>query len=289
MSRDIRDYIDKHGLIVQSNGDGGDTFHRMNMYAVGLKKREELGISNKGLPKIDLEEALNKLECQKWKGNYVRHPNPNSWTSHCDRLSRDQAIPFIYATGKMSLMSKLIPFLIWNIIRLGFMTNTRNNHSMPGDSNYKWKIPDWNGPRIWAMYIRSLLPILILAGLVIGLFNIVLLSKLVVIVVGILLLGDLHNLFNSLVKVLIYDENEVNSDDLNHILVLMQAKEILPTPIGWLARKIYVKYRESPKAPDGGYKSDFAPQKCLDHYFREDNGGPPMDDVFRPILEKSLK
>ncbi len=272
-TRNISRYIDEYGMIVQLDGDGGDSFHRMNMYDVGYKKREQLNISNKHWPSIDMEKTLNKLECPNSKGLYRRHPKPKIWYSDCDRLSRDQTIPFIYASGLSGRYKRLFKFMIRHIFRLGFMTNVRNNHSMPGDENYKWKIPDWCGPRIFNMYIRAFLTER---------------PKLAIFLMPILMLGDLQNFINSLIKVFIYGKKSNHSDDLNHILILMQAKETAPTPLSWLARKIYAKYRPSPAPPKGGYSSDFAPQQCLDHYFRLEKDGPPINDLFRPILKKIL-
>jgi len=273
--RKIEDYVDKFGVITQKDGDGGDSIHKTLMYHLGCKWwAYPSGILN-------YWESLNKFVCWPHQYSFRRHPDSSKWYGHCDRLSRDQATPLVISLGEFGFKKILWVFMLKHILRLGFMTNTRRNWQYPTlkehnehnhwvDWNYDWKLPDFAGPEFWGYYIRALklwplYPLLVLF--------------------------DFENLVNTIIKCWFYGKDPKNSDDQNHILSLLQSQRRLPTPISWLSRKVYVRYRpmaQQPKIDSNGcieYRTYSGPQSALQYYFAEEHGGPPIDLVFKEIVE----
>jgi hypothetical protein len=88
--------FDKNNLIVQSDGDGGDTAQRTGTYYFGLIVRKRLNISNSEFAfKSYFSSCLDLLE--KSPGEYVRHPD--QWNDTKD-FSRDQQTPLVVAMGE---------------------------------------------------------------------------------------------------------------------------------------------------------------------------------------------
>ena len=89
-------YFDKYGLIVQRDGDGGDTAQRQGLMWAGIFIREQvLGLKWHLTPPIKFEASLSLLEPGS-SGEFVRHPV--QWNDPQD-FSRDQSIPIIAAMG----------------------------------------------------------------------------------------------------------------------------------------------------------------------------------------------
>jgi hypothetical protein len=121
-------YIDSYAIIVQKDMDGGDSLHRVAMYAFALGLRQRLAMSENpelslptapvtptGMPGTSptmplmslsasaskpsarsLASSTNPLEPFEVKpGIYVRHPDPTKWYSNPDTTSRDQLFPVI--------------------------------------------------------------------------------------------------------------------------------------------------------------------------------------------------
>jgi len=282
--REIKDYIDKFNVITMKGGDGGDSIHKTMMYYLGLIWNAgyfETGFG--GGPTgmyfgqhLFSFTGLSKEDYHRWR----RHPDRSKWYGHPDRLSRDQATPLVIALGeyrrKGFCKKELWIFIFKHILRLGFMTNTRRNWQYPTLEehnennpwvtwNYSWKLPDFCGPEFFGLYVRGL--------------NLWWLYPL-------LLLSDIENFVNTIIKCWFYGRNPKNSDDQNHILSLLQSQRHLPTPISWLSRIVYVRYRPMAKPPQNPeYQTISGPQSALRYYFAEENGGPPIDRVFKEIVE----
>lgn len=135
--------IDKWGYIVHGPmHDGGDTCanHFTALYCkIGSQadlERSLLGLVRGGIP--------------------IRHPDPTKWYSRTDRTSRDQLTPYLcFVAESGSLKQKLFTRLWLQHAKLGWMWawNTRKN----GVIDTPWKLPDFCGPDIWAVYARGLL------------------------------------------------------------------------------------------------------------------------------------
>lgn len=154
---------------------------------------------------------------EKHPGLYIRHPNRYQsdfgWASYCEGNwngveSRDQM------TGKLCFLAKAqARRALWRTFKqhvkrfLLFANNTIHNGANPKTA--KWKLPDLTGPDVWALYIRGFrawwcYPLL--------------------------LIFDLHLFINCFIKRMTKD-----SDILSFIIKMLTAREIMPTPIIWLA------------------------------------------------------
>lgn len=88
-----------------------------------------------------------------------------------------------------------------------------------------------------------------------------------------LFLFDVPLVVNSIIRCVAgRDPNNVG-DDVNHIGDLTQSQYVYQTPVSWLARKIYKKFRPS------------GPQYALDWYFRAAAGGnPEFAALWAPVV-----
>lgn len=195
--------VDSQNMITQSDAkkDGGDTANRIGIFYYMAKI---LGLTKDFLGR-DLDEgfeaSLKALEIQ--PGIYIRHPTQVSIFNVPEHFSRDQQTPISIA---MSAYKS----------QLERLTRLANNHFKRFG---KYQNTDISGPQHWGFYSRRsnnyiMYPYLILSD------------------IG--LVGD------SIVRV-IKRKNDPSdtSDDLDHSIAIIQAYEVMPTPLSWLARKIY--------------------------------------------------
>ncbi len=205
--RDMNRYIDNYGLIVQdlngySKGDGGDAAHKTSHYAIAsfLSGKEP-------------HESFKKLiEVQK-ATPFVRHPDTSKWYSMTNRMSRDQSFPYVIALALLGNFKMLFHFFIRHMLHAFLFTwNTIPNYVMPGDTQYKKKLPDLTLFEFFNVYIRG--------------FRLYPLYPL-------LLLGDLEMLGSCIIKR--YDNDK---DVCNSVASVLLAKAVMPTPLSYLARKI---------------------------------------------------
>lgn len=255
----IKPAIDSYGLIAQlpsNNRDGGDTAQREGMFGIFIAWLYKLGkidqVEYESLKKR-YEDNLAKLECS-W-GNLKRHVDTSMWYSFCDRMSRDQWISNIIAMGMLSLKKALLKMLIGHLKRaLLFTTNTRHNWVYPPehpkhtpDQDYSWKLPDITVLACWGAYIRGFraLPLYPL-----------------------LLIFDLDILFNSCIWLWKFKYKPNDTDILNHLNMILQARTSMPTPISWIARKMLNVNKV---------------QECLNGYFLPD--GPALHEISKDFLK----
>ena len=95
-------YVDSYALIVQRDGDGGDTLQREGMYAFGKWLRYNQAGNTVVIAdepaRRDPAAVMDKLEVK--PGIFVRHPDPNKWYSNPATTSRDQLVPvFAYCAA----------------------------------------------------------------------------------------------------------------------------------------------------------------------------------------------
>ena len=209
--KDLNNYIDKFGMVVTNQMDGGDSC------AHGLAMHYGAAVLKVVLPPAieSLDEYCAKLE--KGFGRYVRHPDPTMWYSETNRFSRDQLTPLLLALALTKRRKRLATlFLAHAAHLLLFAWNTRINASLPGTAAYAWKLPDITGPDIWAAYIRGfrfwpLYPILVVF--------------------------DLMNVITA-VQNRYWPQNTIQ---MNAVLMVDFAARVMPTPTALLARWIYGK------------------------------------------------
>jgi hypothetical protein len=88
-------------------------------------------------------------------------------------------------------------------------------------------------------------------------------------------IGDFFNLLNSIIRIIYshIDHDDVG-DDINHVQICLQAIHCHPTPVSLLSRKLYSKLR---------YRGV---QYAFDWYHRPSSGGNPLNELYRPIINK---
>lgn len=237
-------YFDDDHLIVQQNGDGGDTAQRMGLYHSFLQMRGMMKVTNDRLPFstcLDYMAAIEKLQAV--PGIWRRHPS--QWCSVED-FSRDQTVPNIIAMGfcdaEASLKATTKAFA-----KRGFLFCQNK---------------DIVSPQLLASFIRSWFwSISNFAGF---------LWPLVFLLDFFLVLDVILRIFNKFI-----DKDNVG-DDLNTTLLVLQAEHSLPTPLSWLARKLY----------------GFLPlgvNHSFSHYFRAETGGnPELAEIAKPVIDKYI-
>lgn len=221
MNKDLKDYIDSFGMIVNKfDHDGGDSCAHGCAIIYSILLVDTLSASFKAMCLgIDPTFYVSKLDSKENPGRYCRHPDPNKWYSNPDTLSRDQLTPLLALIGLLKIKTRR-----WNLFKqhikrlLLFAWNTRKN----GQINPPWKVPDLCGPDIWGMWIRAfrfwpLYPVL--------------------------LVSDFQTLIGSFIYRLKLSSNTIQ---MNHIIVVDYSNRIMPTPLSYLSKIVYGK--EIPKA-----------------------------------------
>lgn len=217
----ISDYIDNAGLLdKKTNADGGDTCQREGMYWTLAAMLNVNPMYPKYARDQNFHDVTKKLHPV--DGVLLRHSNPSWDASDWDRMSRDQLQPMIIAMGYWSKHE--LQRLRRGHRRRGyfFTNNTRKNGAnklnhgteVAGEKrDYSWKTPDITGPEIWGNFIRAqrawwFYPLLMVYDL---------------------------ELF---VGAILWRHYKNHNIALNHTLSQMQAIDIMPTPLSWLASKI---------------------------------------------------
>lgn len=253
MDDNFNNYTDINGLITEMNGDAGDTCQREGMLGFGLYMAGEPG-------KDLYDHAMSLLEVA--PGVLVRNPWPkDAWWANPLNLSRDQTRPIVMAAGAYGDVQFLKDNLL-NLIKNFFCyPNIYPNWTKPGDAEYVKKFPDIASPENLAEYIRAFK----MAG-----------YKKMGLLYPLVLLGDLFKLLGTLWSVFVVDRDPTQADDLNTIISHLQAFKALPTPLSWLSRKIYARFRP------GGVKA------ALEKYFGGPNSVHPMVELYEPLVDKYI-
>lgn len=230
--------FDENGLVVQTNGDGGDCAARTGQLYTGIHLNP---VNGSGILGFNL--AMAHLEPNK-DGILLRYNQP-PYNNPSD-TSRDQTVPLLVALGFYKRLE-----ILKRVFKVQF------KHFM------LFQNKDICSPEHLGVFIRSFY----LAGL-----------KSMILFYPLLLIGDIFNLINSLVRVYysFKDKDDVG-DDINHIQICLQNINSLPTPISWLSRKIYSKFRK------------YGVQWALDWYHRPSTFGNPINELYRPLIDKWFK
>lgn len=245
--------------------DTGDSIQREGMYMLAVEALNIMGLCDDAEYYFAFERynrILDLVADPKHRGLIRRYPDTSVWEGQSDRLSRDQATTNVISMGFTSPRRLKAFFKAHLKYSLGFfMNNTHDNGLMPDDIGYVWKFPDLTLIGFWSLYIRAFMRF-----------------------TPLLWVFDLSLVLNSLLKVHVYAvENSSNSDDLSHIAALLQSELRAPTPLSRLAMRIY-SHRPYPKLKPGQTASNPA-QACLIAYFRGDDPGPKLEEVFEPVTD----
>jgi hypothetical protein len=267
-------------MIVQSDGDGGDTMNRMGLYRLG---QHWSGLDDPG---YDYHLALVRLEPYRDRINsWVRHPSQPKWrqTEGPDAPTRDQFIPNEIAMGYSGQDA-------WDAgqkeryVRLIKAKIKRVSRYQSGDVS---------GPHHWGANIRALgfwpfYPWLVVSDLAL--------------VVEVMLIclwkgrepGPIRRWLSRYWYGFVQEYENGGAygsdsvDDMNVFILLRQAQDRFPTPLSWLASVLYVWLR-----PEclGKYKDEMAHpiyQAWL-WYFRPETGASNFASLFKPTLNKFVE
>lgn len=308
-----KDYIDDYGLIVQhlkrTKGEGGDTLQRVCMMKIAIEiiRKKKPTYDLRGFPyeiDSDFQMALNWLEHERRKGQYRRHPDWKMWYSrwgtHC---TRDQARPLVPALGITKSYDRLFDFFFRHLTRraLLWMDANRKNHQWEDRAEHehntdgawngdKWRWPDPTGPQFWASYFRAFfyekeyIVALVELSILPIFWNYQLDWKWIFILPSVILnVLDIHTLVAS-----VQNACSKKTGEINHIVDLAWANMSYPTLVSFLAKLVYCFKRRTPvPAPKNGAMLDenFGPQMVLNHYFRPENDGGPMNQIWKHVID----
>jgi len=138
-------YVDEHGLVVQKNGDGGDSAYRTALAATILTML---------LKQDDAAKFYRALidNCLLHNFDWVRHPNKSEWWSDPKTFSADQAAKVMLSMLLMDDNKIVYYWLVKRMASFGFHQNTRRND----DKTKHWKLPDIIRPGEVSNLIRGL-------------------------------------------------------------------------------------------------------------------------------------
>jgi len=262
--QNLSDYLDDYDLVVQKDKDGGDTANKIGLLGVASYFLKDVTLKNY------VNNSLVKLIVSTEPLLMVRNPKPRVFWSDPNHFSRDQQSAVVLGaalTDRLELVKDLAKahlkrYGAYQNFQLFGKTEDVNGKTTPVKG-------DIASPEHLGYYARAL--------------NLYVFYPL-------LYVSDLFMLINSIVIVIkSHRDPDDTSNDLNHIAALLFTKVKQPTLLSWLARQVYVRLRANAGKDKQSRLQGFAPQTALDHYFREETGAPPINEYFRPFLEKELK
>jgi hypothetical protein len=227
-------HFDGLGLIVQADGDGGDTAQRVGMFYFAHQDARAFKLSI-----MILEVA---------PGIWVRHPTQEGFRKDPAHFSRDQQDALMVAAGHYKRKDVVYRTLKAQLSRFG-----------------RYQNKDWANLGTACVYIRALRARYLWPLLVMLDFGFV---------INAVFLWQRNR----------HDPDKV--DDNNHIVRLQQAYQYMPTPVSWLARKLYKWIR--PKNLGNTIKGETCPiMGSLAWYHRAENGGnPEIVEAYRPLIKR---
>lgn len=288
--------IDKYKLI-QSGGDGGDTCHRMFTVALRMLLNFKIVMDNHTpVPEIVKNPVWNEIASpveseallQDSPGIYRRHADPEFWGSDPRNHSRDQLTPVICYLAFLASRSgnlgkeyrgKLTTLLKQCLKRFMFAQNIYPNWVDPRKEEVKKKTPDFLNFDLWGVFARGYVNTLWFP-----------------VALPFILLGDLFLVLSAMFNVWapinkdgtlefrMPGPDDVDDDNMNNVLMITQYA--FQTPLSWLARKIYKKFRRKNLGnTELGEKS--AIMGALAYYHRAaGQGNPEIAELARPIVER---
>lgn len=236
---------DANNNIIQEppSNDGGDSLNRDGQFAcldiLGMKINGSKSSAFDHLA-ILKSHLVGSLSDPQWVRNKIQEPwnNPKNCT-------RDQIGPAIIALGFLG-EKNMVKVTWWQTLaRFLFFPNVERDYPgtkksfLPiywrkGDriheskwavrDGWKWEPdgPDLCGPNDIAMFLRAM--------------DCKMAWPLVFFLDAFLCIG-------ALVHCLVYARDKDNVDDMQFLLLLCQSKEVMPTPLSWLSRKLFIALR----------------------------------------------
>jgi hypothetical protein len=259
-------YFDENGILSTIGPDGfdsGDGCQKMGLYRFGRYIKYKNNPEQLAREEAKYAQELDMLECPTRKGWYIRSPSlGGKWWSNPYCFSRDQHRSLVMAMGALKQRKRLLRLIWEHIKRGGFYQNIQ---TLEGTSQFPDVMaPDHAGEMVRALYMAGF--------------------KFVLLLYPLLFIADLSALIGLLLSFPKWkDPNE--ADDDNMVMSYLQAKMAMPTPISYLVRKIYFKYRPN----CFGYSYDISgPESAIAYKHREETGAPPMYDLYGPIIRSEF-
>ncbi len=267
-------YVDAYALIVQQDGDGGDSLQREGMYAFGKWLRYDQS-TNTVLIKEPPERANPKKIIDKFEvepGIYVRHPDPTKWYSNPKTTSRDQLVPLIAYCGAYKDHARLWRLFKAFAKRGMFSQNTKR----AGEGHMEFKVPDTMIAHL-GLFIRA-------GGWWTAPFY------------PMLLVTDSIELAGTLLQLIPIHWEQTNkrfrwkdlrdTDDNNAIITHLLAAKFKPTPISWFDRQLYAYTRRINYGNTRLGETNNV-MGALAWYHRASNrGNPEMAELYRPLIQE---
>lgn len=267
-------YVDAYALIVQRDGDGGDTLQREGMYAFGKWLRynhsNNTVVINDIPERQDSKKIIDKLEVK--PGIFVRHPDPKQWYSNPDTTSRDQLIPLFAYCAAYEDYPRL-----WRLFKASAKRGFFAQNTIRAGANHpERKMPDTilghvglfiRGGGYWTMPFYPLLLVTDTVDLL-----------------GLLIQQIPVHWEQTNKRLRFYQPKDV--DDNNAIIYHLVAANFKPTPISWLTRQLYSVTR---RANYGNYLlgEPNHVMGALAWYHRvQGRGNPEMAELYRPVVEQ---
>lgn len=159
---------DEFGLIVQKDGDGGDTCNRLGLFYSALTvlvETDDLGLP----PSVGLFADRAILTGNLPNGRYCRHPDKTKWYSNPNNVTRDQMAPMECALALNGQRAALKAHVALRAKR--GMLHFSTQDQVEGHPNaVQYKLPDLCSPQELAVIIRGmgwkwLRPLLVLLDL----------------------------------------------------------------------------------------------------------------------------
>jgi len=266
-------YIDSYAIIVQQNGDGGDSLQREGMYAFGKWLRYDQSqnvaylANDPGRPST--QEIIDKFEVL--PGIYVRHPDLSKWSGNPLTTSRDQVVPVIAYCAAYKDYPRLWR-LFKSTMKRGFFAQ---NFIRNGPNKTDYKLPDTMITHL-GLFIRAggywtapLYPILFITDFI-----------------------DLIGTIGRLAPVHMRDGGDLrwkdlgDVDDNNTVISQLLAARFKPTPTSWLRRQIYAHWRPKNLGNTVLGEQNHVMGALAWYHRREAGGNPEMAELYRPLIEQ---
>lgn len=257
-------YRDKYGLIVQKDGDDGDSLHRMGVFLIGeIIARRDFIASKAMLDMISHLSSIDEHGRITWRRGATKWTDPNN-------VSRDQLIPVIIGLGLFEMeagvpsqvLDKTISSIEENKLRAPNGDLFIAHYSLIVRSTWQ-RYDHLQKALSWAFLLITDVPLVIGA-----------------------IVKCLPFRWNEQKKA--FEENGLNQvDDWNDFLPLLQAMILAPTPLTWLARKIYSNFRGENygNGINGMYRGESDVLDALLWYNRYTSGGnPELVDPFQATI-----
>ena len=267
-------YIDAYAIIVQQDGDGGDSLQREGMFAFGkalrYHQRANILIVSENPERQDSVRTMDKFETA--PGIYVRHPDPQKWYSNPATTSREQIVPLIAFCAAYQDYARRWRLFKATASRGLFAQNILRN----GEGQKDKKIPDtmlghlglfiraggtWTAPLYPLLFITDTADLL-----------------------GTLFASIPIHWEESHLRLRWEEPRDV--DDNNTIVAHLMAAHFKPTPISWLNRQLYSGLRAQNLGNTVLGESNPVMGALSWYHRREAGGNPEIAELYRPLIQE---